>query len=353
MHPSKILSASSHFLLFLSTVPSRCHPDSYGSKTDPSNGSVSFEEMDALYTPNTDWCGQDVFTYTIHEGSGRCSGTSTVTVTVPCPPDEPTPPACEENKWRYDSSTSACVRAISTSSSLGMVLYDAPSDCCAAISSASGGDSPFQCTVIDGCITGTPNPTSTPSKMPETVNTTPTEAPVPTERRNDDGDDDMVTVDYPYHPASSYDDCSKGHYGKGRSGSKTSKSKTSKDEGSNHGSSRESSYSKTSKSKTSKSKTSKRCHDMSYSAHNIADSGSAILSNFDLPSRNPFKKSFSDMNSGLNWKAGDVSPQITLCLNPALNDDVVATSKDLPVLITPLENDDCIPEGKQLQFSTG
>lgn len=129
--------------------------------TEPSNGSVSFEGRDILYTPNTDYCGQDVFTYTVTKSSGLCSDAARVTVTVPCPPGP-----CDENKWHYDSSNNACVRAISTSPSLGMVLYGAPSDCCAAVFGTSGGESSSECNVIDGCIADTPSDPSTPTAEP-------------------------------------------------------------------------------------------------------------------------------------------------------------------------------------------
>ena len=49
--------------------------------TDPTNGSVSLTGSVATYTPNTDFTGEDSFTYTVADSDGA-SATGTITVTV-------------------------------------------------------------------------------------------------------------------------------------------------------------------------------------------------------------------------------------------------------------------------------
>jgi VCBS repeat-containing protein len=58
------------------------------SGTQPANGVVVFFATQALYTPFTDFFGQDVFTYTISDGHGH-TATARVTVTVVAPPTAP------------------------------------------------------------------------------------------------------------------------------------------------------------------------------------------------------------------------------------------------------------------------
>ena len=53
------------------------------------HGSCGFEGASIVYTPNTDYCGPDEFTYTVADASKVHSDTATVTVNVICPDDEP------------------------------------------------------------------------------------------------------------------------------------------------------------------------------------------------------------------------------------------------------------------------
>ena len=53
-----------------------------GSFTEPANGILDTEDDDMMYTPNSDFCGVDTFTYTLSNGSG--SDTATVTINVVC-----------------------------------------------------------------------------------------------------------------------------------------------------------------------------------------------------------------------------------------------------------------------------
>jgi len=58
---------------------------------DPPNGSVVLSNGNIIYTPDPDFCGEDVFDYTIGNVYDQLIST-TVTITVVCVNDGPTPP---------------------------------------------------------------------------------------------------------------------------------------------------------------------------------------------------------------------------------------------------------------------
>ena len=61
------------------------YEDAWGSITDPSHGTLTTDEQDAIYTPDTDFCGTDSFTYTITDNTAeQHSDTATVTINVVC-----------------------------------------------------------------------------------------------------------------------------------------------------------------------------------------------------------------------------------------------------------------------------
>lgn len=70
------------------------------------------------------------------------------------PTDDPTP--CEGTKWHYALIMNACVREVSTSLLLGIVLFDTLRDCCAKI---FGSSDAADCTIVDGCMKSTPSVT--------------------------------------------------------------------------------------------------------------------------------------------------------------------------------------------------
>lgn len=57
--------------------------DATGSITDPEHGTTSFSGLNVRYTPETDFCGRDQFSYTVADAGGY-SDTATVTINVDC-----------------------------------------------------------------------------------------------------------------------------------------------------------------------------------------------------------------------------------------------------------------------------
>jgi hypothetical protein len=55
-----------------------------GTITQPSNGLCARDDVNITYTPNSNFCGVDQFTYTITHPTG-VADTATVTVAVVCP----------------------------------------------------------------------------------------------------------------------------------------------------------------------------------------------------------------------------------------------------------------------------
>ena len=60
-----------------------------GYVTMPAHGDVAKDDENILYSPDTDYCGPDVFTYTLTDSTGTHSATATVSVDVLCAPAEP------------------------------------------------------------------------------------------------------------------------------------------------------------------------------------------------------------------------------------------------------------------------
>lgn len=56
----------------------------FGTITQPSNGICTRDDVNISYTPNSNFCGSDQFTYTITHPTG-VADTATVTVAVLCP----------------------------------------------------------------------------------------------------------------------------------------------------------------------------------------------------------------------------------------------------------------------------
>ena len=59
--------------------------DATGTIGQPLNGTCDFSGADIVYTPNTDFCGEDEFTYSVTDSSKEHSDTATVYVNVLCP----------------------------------------------------------------------------------------------------------------------------------------------------------------------------------------------------------------------------------------------------------------------------
>jgi hypothetical protein len=56
----------------------------FGTITQPLNGTCTRDDVNISYTPNSDFCGVDQFTYTVTHPTGGAD-TATVTVLVLCP----------------------------------------------------------------------------------------------------------------------------------------------------------------------------------------------------------------------------------------------------------------------------
>eukprot|EP00804_Cyclotella_cryptica_P018478 CCRYP_004318-RC/>CCRYP_004318-RC protein AED:0.05 eAED:0.05 QI:175/1/1/1/0.85/0.75/8/326/1952 len=57
-----------------------------GSYTTPSNGAISMTDDDLVYTPNSGYCGIDMFSYTLTDITGEHSDSAIVTIFVICQP---------------------------------------------------------------------------------------------------------------------------------------------------------------------------------------------------------------------------------------------------------------------------
>ncbi|MCK5247550.1 tandem-95 repeat protein, partial [Candidatus Bipolaricaulota bacterium] len=76
----------------IDVLPNDSDPDgdnlTIQSVTQPANGTVANNGTDVVYTPNAEFNGVDVFTYTISDGSGE-TATATVTIAVAAVNDPP------------------------------------------------------------------------------------------------------------------------------------------------------------------------------------------------------------------------------------------------------------------------
>jgi len=93
----------------IDVLPNDSDPDgdnlTVQSVTQPDNGSVINNGTDILYTPNADFNGVDIFTYTISDGSGE-TATATVAVTVAAVND---PPIAQDDSDSTDEDTPAVI----------------------------------------------------------------------------------------------------------------------------------------------------------------------------------------------------------------------------------------------------
>ena len=77
--------------------------------TQPSHGSAVIDQTSILYTPDADFCGTDLFTYTIKDLNTQLSDEATVTVNVMCLDSTPDVPIANDDFFTTTKNTSVAL----------------------------------------------------------------------------------------------------------------------------------------------------------------------------------------------------------------------------------------------------
>ena len=140
---------------------------SYDIVNNPSNGTLSGAAPSLIYTPNSDFSGNDSFTFSVSDGEASASGTISLTIRTPDSPQENTAPIAQNQSFTIDFNTAQAIilfgsdvdgdplnYAIASNPSNGTLSGNAPSVVYTPNNDVSGNDS-FTFSVNDGQASAT------------------------------------------------------------------------------------------------------------------------------------------------------------------------------------------------------